>query len=163
MKKRSRAFAFIFAVLPLIGAGCGSSAPIRSFEECAAAGYPVMESYPRQCRAEGNTYVEWAAPPSSEQAVPGEPFTPHIGQSRGIGNDAVLTLVGIDDSRCKPDVQCIWAGELSARFRLESANDVVLAQEFSLGTARAGSAQFPGLVLTLKDASTTTATVIFTR
>ena len=35
---------------------CGT---IDSFEECAAAGYPVMESYPRQCRdAEGNLFVE---------------------------------------------------------------------------------------------------------
>lgn len=24
---------------------------VDSFEECAKAGYPVMESYPRQCRA----------------------------------------------------------------------------------------------------------------
>ncbi|HEB47290.1 MAG TPA: hypothetical protein ENI22_02365 [Candidatus Pacearchaeota archaeon] len=32
---------------------------ISSFEECAAAGFPVMESYPRQCRdAEGNLFVE---------------------------------------------------------------------------------------------------------
>lgn len=23
---------------------------LKSFEECAAAGFPVMESYPRQCR-----------------------------------------------------------------------------------------------------------------
>jgi hypothetical protein len=26
---------------------------ITSFEECAAAGYPVMESYPEQCRVPG--------------------------------------------------------------------------------------------------------------
>ncbi len=35
---------------------CGT---IDSFEECAAAEFPVMESYPRQCRdAEGNLFVE---------------------------------------------------------------------------------------------------------
>jgi hypothetical protein len=33
--------------------------PISSFAECAAAGQPVMESYPRQCRApDGTLYVE---------------------------------------------------------------------------------------------------------
>jgi hypothetical protein len=32
--------------------------PITNFEECAAAGNPVMESYPRQCRANGQTFVE---------------------------------------------------------------------------------------------------------
>ena len=31
---------------------------ITSFKECAAAGNPVMESYPRQCRANGQLFVE---------------------------------------------------------------------------------------------------------
>jgi hypothetical protein len=31
---------------------------INSFEECVVAGNPVMESYPRQCRASGETFVE---------------------------------------------------------------------------------------------------------
>lgn len=29
-----------------------------TFEECTKAGYPVMESYPRQCKAEDRTFVE---------------------------------------------------------------------------------------------------------
>ncbi len=36
----------------------GISSPIASFEECANAGNPVMESYPRQCRANGVTFAE---------------------------------------------------------------------------------------------------------
>lgn len=36
---------------------------IASFEACAAAGYPIMESYPRQCRVPGGaTFVEKVAP-----------------------------------------------------------------------------------------------------
>ena len=32
---------------------------ILSFEDCAKAGYPIMESYPRQCRSkDGRTFVE---------------------------------------------------------------------------------------------------------
>lgn len=32
---------------------------VSSFAECASAGYPVMESYPRQCRdAAGNSFTE---------------------------------------------------------------------------------------------------------
>ncbi|MDP3962428.1 MAG: Gmad2 immunoglobulin-like domain-containing protein [bacterium] len=31
---------------------------ITTFAECVAAGNPVMESYPRQCRADGETFVE---------------------------------------------------------------------------------------------------------
>jgi hypothetical protein len=33
-------------------------AAIRDFADCERAGYPVMESYPRQCAANGNTYTE---------------------------------------------------------------------------------------------------------
>lgn len=45
--------------LRLLGgsANRGPSA-ITSFEECATAGYPIQESYPRQCRTpEGKTFV----------------------------------------------------------------------------------------------------------
>ncbi len=31
---------------------------ITNFEECAARGFPVMESYPRQCRAGEKTFIE---------------------------------------------------------------------------------------------------------
>jgi len=38
---------------------CKDTDGIHSFEECAAAGNPVMESYPRQCRtADGKHFVE---------------------------------------------------------------------------------------------------------
>jgi hypothetical protein len=38
---------------------CGGASSIDTFEECVAAGYPVMESYPRQCRVPGGpTYTE---------------------------------------------------------------------------------------------------------
>ncbi len=30
--------------------------PITSFEDCAKAGYPVMESYPRQCTTPGGKF-----------------------------------------------------------------------------------------------------------
>ncbi len=32
---------------------------VTNFEECAAAGNPVMESYPRQCRAGGENFTEY--------------------------------------------------------------------------------------------------------
>ncbi|HIH17600.1 MAG TPA: hypothetical protein HA282_05275 [Nanoarchaeota archaeon] len=41
--------------------GCGCKNPgIDDFEKCAAAGNQIMESYPRQCRAGGKTFVEEA-------------------------------------------------------------------------------------------------------
>lgn len=41
---------------------------VESFERCAQLGFPVMESYPRQCAANGKTYAEQVvpvAPPSA--------------------------------------------------------------------------------------------------
>lgn len=35
---------------------------ITSFQECMDAGYPIMESYPRQCNVGGNNFVEDIAP-----------------------------------------------------------------------------------------------------
>lgn len=42
---------------------------IDSFTECERAGYPVMESYPRQCRAGGVTYVEEIPVPVEDEGV----------------------------------------------------------------------------------------------
>jgi hypothetical protein len=36
----------------------GNKIEVRSFSECVEAGNPIMESYPRQCRANGQTFVE---------------------------------------------------------------------------------------------------------
>ena len=37
---------------------------IRTFEDCAAAGNPIMESYPEQCRSGDQTFV------NTEQLTP---------------------------------------------------------------------------------------------
>ena len=41
----------------IFAAGCAVE-KISSFDECVAAGNPVMESYPRQCRAGDNLFIE---------------------------------------------------------------------------------------------------------
>jgi uncharacterized protein YggE len=63
---------------------------ITNFEECVAAGYPVMESYPRQCRtADGETFVEvLEGQKSNSMGVPAPGFE---------GSDVVDRIV-IDDS-----------------------------------------------------------------
>lgn len=43
---------------------------VDSFADCMAAGNPIMESYPRQCRNDGQLFVEPIAP---EPAPEGEP------------------------------------------------------------------------------------------
>lgn len=61
-QKRMMVFSLILIVVLVIGIFflmvTENSLPIDSFEECVSAGYPVMESYPRQCRANDQTFVE---------------------------------------------------------------------------------------------------------
>lgn len=40
---------------------------ISNFEECIEAGFPVMESYPRQCNDGTNTYIEEITPDDVEE------------------------------------------------------------------------------------------------
>lgn len=42
---------------------------VSNFEECIAAGNPAMESYPRQCRHKGVTYVEEVDSPKDTTAT----------------------------------------------------------------------------------------------
>lgn len=51
----------------LVGACTTNQTAITNFEECVAAGNPVMESYPRQCSANGETFVE-----EIEEEIPSE-------------------------------------------------------------------------------------------
>lgn len=37
---------------------CAKILPITNFTQCAKIGYPVTETYPRQCRADGQTFTE---------------------------------------------------------------------------------------------------------
>jgi len=70
-KKTIAVTLIIFVLLALLGVVIlgvlfSSTIGIRrvgSFEECAAAGYPVMESYPRQCKTpDGRIFVEEIMP-----------------------------------------------------------------------------------------------------
>jgi len=49
---------FGIILMSIFVVGCEEKATITNFEECVAAGNPIMESYPRQCRAGDKTFVE---------------------------------------------------------------------------------------------------------
>lgn len=61
----SKLIYFIIVVIVLVAVGIwlylqpSPQIEVQNFEECVQAGYPVMESYPRQCRTPGGqTFVE---------------------------------------------------------------------------------------------------------
>ena len=181
MKKRT----FLLAAVLLTGAGClGAGAKITTFEECAKAGNPVMESYPRQCRAGGETFVEAVAPtpepepqpqpepepqpapepaPQPEAATLGKPVTLKIGASAAFAGGLKVTLKSIDDSRCPKDVQCIWAGELAAVISVEFASSGEPAIDLRLGATIEPKGVAYGYAYTLKSITETSATLVVTK
>ena len=101
---------------PAPASGCGDELVITNFEECVAAGFAVMESYPRQCRdGEGNLFIE------------------------DIGNELEkIDLIRIDNPRPNQQVSSpleisgeargSWFFEADFPVRLEDANGNILAQ-----------------------------------
>lgn len=64
-------------------------------------------------------------PPAAESDPQNGSFTLRIGETATMTDGANVTLVQINDSRCKPDVQCIWAGELAAEVRYSDSSGVI--------------------------------------
>lgn len=71
--KQCAVIGILLASLFLFGCAEKTGTTITNFEECVAAGNPVMESYPRQCSADGQTFVEqldeMPSEISSEEAI----------------------------------------------------------------------------------------------
>ena len=131
---------------------------INSFKECAAAGYPIMESYPEQCKTpDGRTFVRSIV---AQEVEFGNPVEFAIGEQVKFSDGLTATLVEINDSRCKPDVVCIWAGELSPLLQITGGNAGKPLKEVRLGTERTASVTENGYTFTLQTASPTTATIV---
>jgi len=160
----------LFASILLTGAGClRTEVKITTFEECAKAGNPVMESYPRQCRAGGETFVEIvAAPqpapepaPQPEAATLGNPVVLRVGEAASFEGGLKITLKAINDSRCPKDVQCVWAGELAALVSIEGPDAPAIALRLGQTTSPKGAAY--GFTLALVSIDEASATIAVTK
>lgn len=162
------------AALLVIGAGCDApAAKIANFEECAAAGNPVMESFPRQCRAGGQTFVEQvdaAEPPCCEGGVEtapaseyGKPVTLEDGGSTVFPDGLQVTLLAVNDSRCSEGVQCVWAGELSPVLSVLLLDEGAAPVEVTLGTTTRKEAQALGRTFKIEATTEDIATILVTK
>jgi hypothetical protein len=90
---------------------------VTSFEECSAAGYPVMESYPSVCRTpDGRTFTQpLSASPSGDNADLIRVQTPQQGAT--VGSPLVVT----------GEARGPWFFEASFPVRLRDASGVDLA------------------------------------
>mgnify|MGYP001611264264 CR=1 len=104
-------------------------------------------------------------PKRSQGTAFGTPTTFTIGQTITFADGLKVTLVEINDSRCKPDVQCIWAGELSPLFRLTDGIgfESNSAQEVRLGITTAPHGGEGVYRLELNAATESSATITITR
>lgn len=57
------------------------------------------------------------------------------GQSALLADDSRIDYVKLDgDSRCRPDVQCVWAGDATIAMRWTPTAAAMVAQDFALHT-----------------------------
>ena len=89
------------------------------------------------------------------------PVTLSIGDQVIFPGAIIVSLKQIDDSRCKPGVQCIWAGELAPLLNvIRGSIDPTPLQEVRLGTTNNKTVVLDGRTFTLQSATETTATIV---
>lgn len=117
--KNSLLLTIVFIFITTAGAWWFFSAnpdtPASTFEECVAAGKPVMESYPRQCRADGQIFTE-SIGNEFEKAGLIRISTPRPNQTIS----SPLTIAG--------EAHGTWYFEASFPVKLYDANNKLLAQ-----------------------------------
>ena len=83
-------------------------------------------------------------------------FTLQTGSAVIFKDGLTLTLEKINDSRCKKDVVCVWAGELSPQLKVSGRN-LAQEQEINLGTVNKMENTVEPYTFTLKTATETSA------
>lgn len=96
-------------------------------------------------------------PPSSSHAF-GTSVSVQTGETTLFSDGLQMTLVSIDDSRCKEGVVCVWAGELSPVLTL-TGGTLTQASSVRLGTTSAPVMRAGGYDLTLIASTDTEATI----
>ena len=103
---------FIFAIVIVIGFAVwwqskkveSPAVKITNFKECAAAGNPIAESYPRQCRHAGQLFVEEVVQPISPPVDIGKEI---LCSAESRMTDVCATVI---DTVCATvEIQCIKA------------------------------------------------------
>ena len=89
--------------------------------------------------------------------------TMNVGDKVAFTDTSSLQLKEISDSRCKPNVQCIWQGELSASFDFKSPDSKISLIEFNLGTVNNGSITLSGYKFTLESATEKSADIVVSK
>jgi hypothetical protein len=93
----------------------------------------------------------------------GKPINVTVGKKVQFEDGLVVLLKEINDSRCKPGVVCIWAGELSILLDISLANEGNVVYQVRLGTVNNKKVVNNGYVFELSAATEGSATIIVTK
>jgi hypothetical protein len=140
------------------GSSVGRVAPNCEFATC-----PGTSTTPSP--RPGNTPPGDKAPttPTSSGTTPAsfnKPVTLKEGERAQFSDGMIVQVKSIDDSRCKPNVQCIWAGELSAELSATGGSFGRASQTFRIGTTNTPSYSTSGYQFTLDAAKSDAVTII---
>ena len=94
-----------------------------------------------------------AACASPAAPKPAGPFTLERGASAELAPGVTLTFESVDDSRCPPGVQCIWAGRLGYRFSIRRGSDAPESFTLSPGQPEATPGALAGRRILLDTAT----------
>lgn len=98
---------------------------------------------------------------ASNTAILGSPVNFVASEQLKFSDGLSVTLKEVNDSRCKPGLECIWEGELAPVFIVN--NSTTGPKEINLGTVRTKSVTENGYTFTLQDATPITATIVVTK
>jgi hypothetical protein len=93
---------------------------------------------------------------SGKQAEFNKSITMNISDKVTFPDGLSLVLKEINDSRCKPGLECFWQGELSTLFNINGSS----TEEVRLGTVNNKKISFKGYTFSLESATETSATII---
>ncbi|OGZ07275.1 MAG: hypothetical protein A3D65_02145 [Candidatus Lloydbacteria bacterium RIFCSPHIGHO2_02_FULL_50_13] len=94
----------------------------ESFDRCASLGFPVTESYPRQCRASDKTFTETIVPLSSTTVLKGKQMNEKVRLSEPFSHALIKSPLSI-----RGEARGNWYFEASFPVRLLDANGKELA------------------------------------
>jgi hypothetical protein len=104
---------------------------------------------------------EFAACPDAVAFGSAAEFT--VGKTVAFQDGLSVRLEEVNDSRCKPNVVCVWAGELSPLFSVTGGSIGKLTKEVQMGTATTKQTTVDGYIFTLNDATTTSVVLTITK
>jgi hypothetical protein len=125
-----------------------------------SGGYLIYKSKVNPGPVPGNGFYSCGQDRTCALAGFGKPITMDVKNKVIFPDGLVLSLSQINDSRCRKDVVCVWAGELSAVLIATEGKLTTSSEEIIISTVRNERVSSDGYVFFLAGATENSATII---